>query len=498
MRKISIILLVLIMLFLASCAPVSRLAAAGPIQYFVSTSGLDTNDGKSTDKPFRTVQKAANLVNPGDTIFVLPGTYNEVVTLSRAGTQTGPITLTAPEGFGSTINGGTEPAIRVGSAPWWIIQNLSLVSNNARTLMYVNWGGNGTTNGTDHVTIQKNRIEGTVYIYGAYTLFTGNELNGRQGNFGDAVQSLYDVSHHNTFTNNYVHDYYSRGFWSMHNTHDDLFENNIVENITGSNGQCIDLDGFGSVEWNQTVRNNRVSGCGNVGVQLENVFASSVTGNMITDVGDAGVIVINYGATIESPGGVKCGVDPSGRYGAIHKTNDCEGEQTGVLVDGNFISNWRYRGGVTLYHAGGVTISSNYIWSGSTKILLDDPKFTTGVIQTGNIFSAPPAVSATPTNTPGLPTVTNTPENTAENLTETATVGPATSTETPTWTGTPAFATDTATITPTRTLTPTRLPTATNTRTAIATRTPTRTPTVRPTVCSTMTIGGVDIRGCTR
>lgn len=46
-----------------------------PIDYYVSPTGLDTNNGLSTDAPFKTIQKAAALTNPGDTVHIMPGTY---------------------------------------------------------------------------------------------------------------------------------------------------------------------------------------------------------------------------------------------------------------------------------------------------------------------------------------------------------------------------------------------------------------------------------------
>ncbi|MBC8059258.1 MAG: hypothetical protein H7Y18_01170, partial [Clostridiaceae bacterium] len=47
-----------------------------PVNYYISgSSGLDINDGKSTEKAFKTIQKAATVTNPGDTVFIMPGTY---------------------------------------------------------------------------------------------------------------------------------------------------------------------------------------------------------------------------------------------------------------------------------------------------------------------------------------------------------------------------------------------------------------------------------------
>ena len=45
--------------------------------------------------PFRTIQHAADLVRPGETIVVTPGTYAEDLTLARSGTPTAPVRLTS-------------------------------------------------------------------------------------------------------------------------------------------------------------------------------------------------------------------------------------------------------------------------------------------------------------------------------------------------------------------------------------------------------------------
>jgi parallel beta-helix repeat protein len=65
--------------------------------YYVSGAGQDSNDGQSPGKAFRTLQKAADLTSPGDTVRVMNGTYtkavadktspdNSVLRITRSGT----------------------------------------------------------------------------------------------------------------------------------------------------------------------------------------------------------------------------------------------------------------------------------------------------------------------------------------------------------------------------------------------------------------------------
>ena len=59
--------------------------------YYVSPSGLNTHSGLAascadTANAWQTISKAASTYVAGDTVNVCDGTYNEIFTLSRAGT----------------------------------------------------------------------------------------------------------------------------------------------------------------------------------------------------------------------------------------------------------------------------------------------------------------------------------------------------------------------------------------------------------------------------
>jgi hypothetical protein len=62
--------------------------AAGGNIYYVSTSGSDNNAG-TLSAPWRTIQKAANVLVPGDTVYVRGGTYKELVTIRVSGSSSG-------------------------------------------------------------------------------------------------------------------------------------------------------------------------------------------------------------------------------------------------------------------------------------------------------------------------------------------------------------------------------------------------------------------------
>src|SRR4030066_2396040 len=88
---------------LVICSIVFLLCAAGQAfgaTYYVSPTGNDANSGL-IGAPFRSIQKAATIVNPGDTVIVKDGTYTDtdgddrIVRLQRSGTSDKWITFRA-------------------------------------------------------------------------------------------------------------------------------------------------------------------------------------------------------------------------------------------------------------------------------------------------------------------------------------------------------------------------------------------------------------------
>ncbi|MRG90808.1 DUF1565 domain-containing protein [Polyangium spumosum] len=81
----------------------------------MSNAGSDDDPGTS-DKPFATLAHAVDLAQPGDTVVVRQGTYNELVVFPRSGAPGAPITLRAACGErpildGTGLGGGGEPAL---------------------------------------------------------------------------------------------------------------------------------------------------------------------------------------------------------------------------------------------------------------------------------------------------------------------------------------------------------------------------------------------------
>jgi len=152
---------------------------------YVSKSGSDLNDG-SEAKPFLTVQKAANVVLPGDVVLVGPGTFTELVNLARDASPTKPITFrgnnTELGGFncrksdyvlqGFRMNGGMPVMSTAGALVYAYpathrLQILDNYLNNA-TNKYGVWLGLGSntafTNSSSFCVVSNNTFASINYI----------------------------------------------------------------------------------------------------------------------------------------------------------------------------------------------------------------------------------------------------------------------------------------------------------------------------------------------
>jgi pectate lyase-like protein len=78
--------------------------AAGQTLRYVSPSGSDANPGTAA-LPFQTIGKAAQVVNPGDTVIVENGVYHEALNLTRSGTANAYVTFMSQTKWGAVLDG---------------------------------------------------------------------------------------------------------------------------------------------------------------------------------------------------------------------------------------------------------------------------------------------------------------------------------------------------------------------------------------------------------
>jgi hypothetical protein len=77
---------------------------AGASTYYVAASASDSNPGTEA-LPWRTIQKAADTLQAGDTVLVRAGTYNERVIPQRSGAAGLPVTYAAYPGETPVLDG---------------------------------------------------------------------------------------------------------------------------------------------------------------------------------------------------------------------------------------------------------------------------------------------------------------------------------------------------------------------------------------------------------
>ena len=115
---------------------------AAALVYYVSPSGNDSNPGTES-QPFATIQRAANIVNPGDTVVVEDGVYTgtgagtacasnsrPIVCMTRGGLAGSPVTFRARNPFGAKLDGrsnqSTDGIRLIGQANYVTIEGFEI------------------------------------------------------------------------------------------------------------------------------------------------------------------------------------------------------------------------------------------------------------------------------------------------------------------------------------------------------------------------------------
>jgi Protein of unknown function (DUF1565) len=127
-RKILFILLVAGILIVSISLWHAPSSHAAGTTYYVATNGSDSSPGTES-APFKTIQKAADVVNPGDTILVNDGVYtggsNQVVNATRGGTTGNPITFKSINKYGAKLSGQNNTT----SIGWYVAVDYLIVQD---------------------------------------------------------------------------------------------------------------------------------------------------------------------------------------------------------------------------------------------------------------------------------------------------------------------------------------------------------------------------------
>ena len=115
--------------------------------WVVSTGGNDNNPG-TLALPFKTIQHAANIAQPGDTVFIRGGTYRETVTPARSGTVSAPITYRPYNSESVTISGAdivngwlnsSGSIFQTSSMPWDLGEGNNQIFVDGRMMNEARW-----------------------------------------------------------------------------------------------------------------------------------------------------------------------------------------------------------------------------------------------------------------------------------------------------------------------------------------------------------------------
>lgn len=132
------------------------IATSGNI-YYVSPSGKDNNPGTSA-APFASIQHAADVVSPGDTVLVRDGTYTDpdnddvIVSLTRSGTASAKVTFLA-EHSGMAVVDGQNNKTRY----CWDF-NASYILVEGFQVKGCATGGFFSNSGAQHITVRGNEV----------------------------------------------------------------------------------------------------------------------------------------------------------------------------------------------------------------------------------------------------------------------------------------------------------------------------------------------------
>jgi hypothetical protein len=109
--------------------------------YYVSSNGADSNDGLTQSTPFWSIQKAADLTKPGDTVLIMDGTYScawqggPVLQVKNSGTPDAWITFKAAPGQHPVLALNGEQGIFSTNASYIEINGLAITGNNPKVTL---------------------------------------------------------------------------------------------------------------------------------------------------------------------------------------------------------------------------------------------------------------------------------------------------------------------------------------------------------------------------
>ncbi|QHG18893.1 choice-of-anchor D domain-containing protein [Nostoc sp. ATCC 53789] len=268
--------------------------------YYVSGTGNDKSNGLSQGDAFRSLQKAADLVKAGDTVYVMNGTYtspyaNILSIANKQGTANAPITFKALPGHTPVLEANAKnwQAISITGSTYIAIEGLTLVGNRDNLKLedalnqkdnlnnpatsgngiFVTVSSDNPNQHSSHITISNNNISkfpgGGIattqadYITVENNVVTGNAWYSPYGTQGITMLNLWNSDNNTTdykviIKGNTVFDNQSLVPWK------------VVGKITEGHGIMLDTSYVGDVAYagKALISNNLTYNNGGAGIQI--------------------------------------------------------------------------------------------------------------------------------------------------------------------------------------------------------------------------------------
>src|SRR6202453_2201206 len=418
--------------------------------YYVSSEiGSNNNAGTSQSAPLASLQAAANVVKPGDTVQVMNGTYTapfyaDALDITTSGTASAPITFEAAPGQTPVIDSsGGWNAINI-EASYIVVKGFTVVGDAADYTLQSALAGYSTGSSSldgngiginpgsgaslpNHITIEDNTVYnepgGGIYTEGAdYVQILNNVVhnNANWSAFGNSGISISNSANSDTLSG--VHDIIS-GNLVYDNAQ--LVPTNGASGIT--DGEGIILDTNPNYTGEVLVENNTVYGSGGPGIESFLTNGAVITGNTVygndtqnTQAQSVAEIFINQSndtVTNNDTANPNVAV-PTISQGVLNANDSVT--LTGTAIAGSTVT---VSGGGT--SALGTTVASGSAsWSFTTLILAaGHPSFTAtdtisiGTSAASNTLSLTVPTNATNTQTPAAPVISAIGENSNESIT---------------------------------------------------------------------------------
>jgi Bacterial Ig-like domain len=324
--------------------------------YYVSSIiGSDSNAGTSSSAPLATLQDAANLVKPGDTVLVMNGTYTGELDITTSGTASAPITFEAAPGQTPVINSsGAWNAILI-KASYIVINGFTVVGDAANYTAAQALAGSAPGNPN---------FDGS-----------GISVTGNPGVF---------VPNHVTIENNTVYNEPGGGIGSQYADYVSVLNNVVVDNAHWS------AYGNSGISLNVSVNSDTNPGVHNV-----------ISGNTV--IGNAQLVPTDTGGGITDGEGIILDTN----YGS---NNPQDPTYVGEFLVENNIIYGSGSAGIESFLTNNAVITGNTLYGNNAENVQGNPSATEIFNNQSPNFTTTNNITTPPSNAPAAPAITSVAE----------------------------------------------------------------------------------------